>query len=952
MLPTGDPLGTVVTMLATPFGRLDGLAIDTAGAGGWRPTGSPPDSPSEGVIDGLRGSVSFPRRKVVVDGPPWGKIVGQRSPDTAIAVAVEDGINHGSHLGLAWPPTGAGRRQEGLQDSPLLACQITAVWLRVHTLSTFETPPFGTDSKMREYAAAKQSHEQALAIRRKSLPPDHPLIADSLNNLGVVQRELREYAAAKQSHEQALAILRKSLPPDHPDIAQSLNNLGLVQDALREYAAAKQSLEQALAIFRKSLPPDHPLIATCLNNLGAVQYALREYAAAKQSDEQVLAIFRKSLPPDHPLIATCLNNLGLVQDELREYAAAKQSHEQALAIRRKSLPPDHPDIAASLNNLGYLSLASGIHREEAATRLAEASNIYQHEQLRMAIAQAEPEQLVTAASSKLSLQLLIDATMTAGIPVDIAYDRVVRAKGSVTAQQRWVRQARDSADPETRKLLDRLRVVSREIFGLSMPPRPGENITSREDVATLIRNRSDERGRLEQQLAERSGVYQKIQGRARIRGDEVRTALPNDSALIDLAEYVHVEPRAEGSGGPTIEPRLVAFVSRPEKKGVVAVALGKSKNLAKQINDWRASYGAGKAPPANAPDPASELRKRLWEPLAKYLEGAKVILISPDGPLNGLPWAALPGAREGTFLVQEYAFAVVPSPQLLPEILRAKPRPEGESPSLLLAGGIDFGGENQGVAETKAGTQYPVPFFKPLEGTESEVSVLLMQFVNEFPDAPQPKVLSKEKATKTAVVAAAATHRFVHLATHGFFDVESKKSAVTVAQRGVDLLRGGLHLRPEAAGRNPGLLSGIVFASVNRSDRRREETILTAFEASELDLGKVDLLVLSACETGRGQVAGGEGVLGLQRAFQLAGARAVVASLWTVPDDKTHELMREFYKGIWSKKLLSRAEALRQAQLWMLENRKGRGGLVRPEGQQGSPPPYVWAAFVLSGDWR
>src|SRR5208337_4107459 len=140
MLPTGDPLGTVVTMLATPFGRLDGLAIDTAGAGGWRPTGSPPDSPSEGVIDGLPGSVSFPRRKVVVDGPPWGKIVGQRSPDTAIAVAVEDGINHGSHLGLAWPPTGAGRRQEGLQDSPLLACQITGVWLRVHTLSTFETP--------------------------------------------------------------------------------------------------------------------------------------------------------------------------------------------------------------------------------------------------------------------------------------------------------------------------------------------------------------------------------------------------------------------------------------------------------------------------------------------------------------------------------------------------------------------------------------------------------------------------------------------------------------------------------------------------------------------------------------------------------------------------------------------------------------------------------------------
>ena len=136
---------------------------------------------------------------------------------------------------------------------------------------------------MRDYAAAKQSHEQALAIRRNALPQDHPDIAASLNNLGNVQDALRDYAAAKQSHEQALAIRRKALPQDHPDIAQSLSNLGAVQSALREYAAAKQSHEQALAIRRKALPPDHPDIATSLNNLGMVQYALREYAAAKQS---------------------------------------------------------------------------------------------------------------------------------------------------------------------------------------------------------------------------------------------------------------------------------------------------------------------------------------------------------------------------------------------------------------------------------------------------------------------------------------------------------------------------------------------------------------------------------------------------------------------------------------------------------------------------------------------
>jgi CHAT domain-containing protein len=94
-------------------------------------------------------------------------------------------------------------------------------------------------------------------------------------------------------------------------------------------------------------------------------------------------------------------------------------------------------------------------------------------------------------------------------------------------------------------------------------------------------------------------------------------------------------------------------------------------------------------------------------------------------------------------------------------------------------------------------------------------------------------------------------------------------------------------------------------------------------------------------------------MLGLQRAFQVAGARSVVASLWHVPDKETHQLMREFYRRVWADKPLSKAEALRQAQLWLLEETKRRGGLERERpAAKGPPPPYVWAAFVLSGDWR
>jgi CHAT domain-containing protein/tetratricopeptide (TPR) repeat protein len=801
-----------------------------------------------------------------------------------------------------------------------------------------------------EYAGARASHAEALAIYRQALPSGHPDIAQSLNNLGNVQRDLREYAAARASHEEALAIRRKALPPGHPDIAHSLNNLGVVQRNLREYSAARANLEEALAIRRKALPKDHPDLASSLNNLGNVQRDLREYAAAKANHAEALAIRRKALPPGHPNIADSLNNLGNVQRNLREYAAARASHEEALAIYRKALPEGHPNIAFSLDNLARVGLASGVDVGDAIPRLIEASDLLQADQLRLAVVQAEPEQFATGVVANRCLRSLIDAALITRRNPGLTYDRAVRGKGSVTAQQRWARQARDTADPQTARLLDRLRQVTQQIVGLSVGERPSDRSSEPRDIPALLRALSDERSQLERQLTERSAVYRTIQARARVGVGAVRAALPKGTALIDLVEYHHVESPAQGQGAPSVERRLAVFVVRPERQEVALVPLGPSLDLAELSERWRASYGAGKMPPAGVPDPGAALRKRLWEPLAKHLEGVRVVLVSPDGPLNGLPWAALPGSEQGTFLVHEYAFAVVPIPQLLPELLRDEPRRGKEPPSLLLAGGIDFGEETTREAATPPGKLPPVPTFRPLPGAESEVNDLRTQFEDTFPEAPAPKVLRKDKATKPAIMLAAPGHRFLHLATHGFFADGSEESAVEVTQR-AELLRGGIRLHAEAAGRHPGLLSGLVFAGVNRPDRRPEETVLTALEAAELELGKVELVVLSACETGRGRVAGGEGVLGLQRAFQLAGARSVVASLWKVPDEETHQLMREFYRRVWSKDPISKAEALRQAQLWMLENWKPRGTLERPA-PQGPPSPYYWAAFVLSGDWR
>jgi CHAT domain-containing protein/tetratricopeptide (TPR) repeat protein len=801
-----------------------------------------------------------------------------------------------------------------------------------------------------DYIAAKANVEEALAMLRKVLPAEHTDIANYLSILGIVQLELLDAMGAKASYQDALAINRKALPPEHPDIATCLNALGDVHTTLGEHEAAQAAFDEALAILRKSRPARHPDIAESLTGLGRVQWARRDLAGARKSLEEALAVRRNSLAKDDFEIAANLSYLGELQSVLRDYKAARKSIVEAADIIGKVLPRDHKANAAPLLCIGRMSLMSGEDVPRAARALAQAADIVHAEQLRLAVAQAESEQLATAALFQRCMHDLIAATLATRADPAVAYDRVVQGKGSVTAGQRWERQARELADPKTARLLDQLRQITRQIAALSMGERPSSLAPSvRPDVPAVLRALSDERARLEQQLIAHSAAHRTIRARAQVRAADIRAILPKGTALVDLVDYEHVSPQFL-EFGPLEEDRIAAFVVRPQHADVAVVTLGSSHSLAAVIDRWRKTYGAGKAPPAGEPDPGVSLRKRLWEPLARHLDGVNVVLISPDGPLNGLPWAALPGSKPGAFLVHEYAFAVVPVPQLLPELLRAPARRDQDKPSLLLAGGIDFGEEKVRDPKAPSGKLPPVPTFGPLHGAESEVNDLRSYFEDSFPDAPPPKRLTKDNGTKQAVIAAAPSYRFIHLATHGFFAGESEESAIDVAQR-ANPLRSGFHFRPEAAGRHPGLLSGLVFAGVNRADRPPAETILTALEAAELNLDKVELVTLSACDTGRGRVAGGEGVLGLQRAFQLAGARSVLASLWKVPDEETHQLMREFYRRIWSKDPISKAEALRQAQLWMLENWKPRGTLERPA-PQGRPSPYYWAAFVLSGDWR
>jgi CHAT domain-containing protein len=306
--------------------------------------------------------------------------------------------------------------------------------------------------------------------------------------------------------------------------------------------------------------------------------------------------------------------------------------------------------------------------------------------------------------------------------------------------------------------------------------------------------------------------------------------------------------------------------------------------------------------------------------------------------LTAMSWGALPGKRTGTFLVEQYALAVVPHAPFVLDLL-SKPGSTADAVGTFLA----VGGMPQDLPGAIHELRTVISLARPRRVVE----------------------LQGEAASTTEVLRALPQARWVHFDTHGFFASPDIKSFL---QSDPDPLRRLGREGLSSLARNPLVLSGLVVggkptrSSDDPGSIPPDRGILTAEAIAGLPLQKLDMAVLSACETGLGTVAGGEGVFGLQRAFHLAGTQSVIASLWSVNALATRDLMGEFYKNLWEKKQ-PRLEALRQAQLSMIRElpRQVPARRTSPSGSQHGTaaggesdwvPPVYWAGFILSGDWR
>jgi CHAT domain-containing protein len=514
---------------------------------------------------------------------------------------------------------------------------------------------------------------------------------------------------------------------------------------------------------------------------------------------------------------------------------------------------------------------------------------------------------------------------------ELAVTTVLQRKGRVqdalADSLSALRQRLGSADS---KLLDDFGDVTTQLSRMVLG---GPQNLAIDDYQKHLTALKENREALEAEISERSAGFRAASQPVVLPA--VRLAIPENAVLLEFVSYRRFVPKGTTDIEQHAESRYVAYVVHP-----TGDVRGKDLGAAADIDAAIASYREALRDPkrTDVRTLARSLDETIFRPIREFVADANHLLISPDGQLNLIPFETLID-EQGRYAVEHYSISYLSTGR---DLLRMQIRRKSASHPLLVADPV-FGepdatlvakrGEQKGKFAPEVGKRRSITaaddlssvYFAPLSGTAQEARAIQ----ELFPDA---KVLTGEQATKTALRNADAP-TILHIATHGFFLSDTDEPPLAPSAVAAPPRRG---ISASAHIENPLLRSGLAFAGANINQAGGDDGILTAMEASNLNLWGTKLVTLSACDTGVGEVKNGEGVFGLRRAFFLAGSESLVMSLWSVNDYVTRELMVQYYAGL--RHGLGRSEALRQAQLAMM-NRRGR------------EHPFYWASFIEAGEW-
>jgi CHAT domain-containing protein/Tfp pilus assembly protein PilF len=814
-----------------------------------------------------------------------------------------------------------------------------------------------------ELAQAEEYHQLALSIYER-LSPGGRGVAGALNNLGNVAFDRGQLAKAEEYFRGDLHISEK-LEPGSLGVATDFNNLGMVTYQRGDLTGAEEYFQQALAL-RQKLAPGSLAVAKTLNNLGLVAVQRGSLAQAENYHRQALEI-REKLAPGSLVSAMSYSNLGEVARSRGNLAQAEQYYLRAMAIQ-ETIAPEGIAVALSLNRLGtvvreagdlpraeeYLRRSLAIWNNLAPGSADQAESLAGLASILRQRGQIEEAELLF----QQALNALDGQTARLGGTADVRAG--FRAKYA-SYYQGYIDLLIERKQPEAafhvlersraRTLLEMLASAHVDIRKGANPALLQESRVLRENIAA----KSDRRLRLlgdkqmDGQIADVDKELKNLFARYQNVEAEIGTASPSYAALTQQQTLATEEIQQLFDASTVLLEYSLgdehSYLFAVTADGVAAYELPKRaeiEHVARGVYDLLTARNRtikGETPQVRQaraekaerdyPGLARQLSKMLLGPTGPALQGKRLLIVA-DGALQYIPFAALPDPQDLSKtpapLMIAHEIINLPSASVLAVLRRQeeerKPAPKAVAvladPVFSVHDGRLGAAASPQRDQTRSRSESETDSYSDRQLTRSvrDVGLDLSRLLYTrreaeaiFALAPPHQGMRALDFNATRAMATSlelSQYRIIHFATHGLLDSQ----------------------HPE--------LSGLVLSLVDKQGKP-QSGFLSLEDIYNLNL-PAELVVLSACETGLGKEINGEGLIGLTRGFMYAGANRVVASLWSVNDAATAELMTSFYQGVLRDKLPP-AAALRQAQSHMWKRARWKS-------------PYYWAAFQIQGDWK
>ncbi|MCB9224031.1 MAG: CHAT domain-containing tetratricopeptide repeat protein [Crocinitomicaceae bacterium] len=786
-------------------------------------------------------------------------------------------------------------------------------------------------------------------------PNQRRLSLTAMNNLGMLYMDWGEYSKCELLLNECLNISKAGFGVRSSEFANAANNLGVFYFEVGNYDMSVELFVSALESFEFVNSDTSSEYSSVLNNIGLLFMEIEEYEEALHFLDSARSIEARVIGEDHPDYAATLNNLSFVESEIGDKQKAKQYLERAMQIIEKHFGERHPDYVQFLMNLGILESGMGNMKQATATlrkSLGLHKEVYGEKHPNTAIAkfylakalsdQDKIQEAIPLFTS--SIQVLQDhlnnflpflsekeksgfynrhvkffheffefAAKAHEIDPALrgkAFDLSLSLKGMLLRSSRAMRNiVLNSGNPKLISVYDKWVGLKKRIAELSALPVEQRSA----DIDELTTQANTYEKQL-YQMSDELGASNLDQ----TTWQQVKEKLKEHEAVIEFVTYKSMD---------TDQTHYMALVLQNSFEQPVLINLFEESQLTAIINIYGSNdYSYIKNIYNYSEEKKTPLYDLIWKPIEPSLKDCNRVFVSAAGLLHRVSMYAIASDKD-KYLIDAYELVSMNSSA---DIIDFKGIESFEMQNITLMGGIKYDSEKS----DKVVWEY-------LPGSKAEVEAINDQLAKKKKNI---QFQTAENATETYFKEVAEKSDIVHVATHGFFFPDPQKVwevfETDKSDKNEDIeFRGNSNVVGVTSftkNKNPLMRSGLVFAGVHDlwsgvDAVKKDDGVLTAMEVSQLNLTGTELAVLSACETGLGEIVGDEGVYGLKRTFKIAGVKYLIISLWQVPDKETQEFMTLFYEKLYSSGTVTIDEAFEYAQRELRKKYE----------------PYFWAAFVL-----